>query len=158
MDLIKIFESGKFDELEELLKEMVDNNLEYVELYRHFHSYFWEIEEEMKNCGIMPNLVIRKDLDRNKIYEDSLFPKFKDYSDKFLGAKIKCIDEPKDIRACISDAIGIEFYNKYFCRGLKKYSFKTTIEEAVEYGNQRIIDFLVREYHLDLRKKGELVQ
>ncbi len=142
LDLIKIYESGKFDELEELFKEFTEENYEFVQMLRHFHSYFWEVEAEMKESGYMPNLEIRKDLDRSKIYEDPLFPKFKNYADKFLGAKRRMFDEPKNIRKYISDEIGIDFYNKYFNRGLKKYSFKTTHEDALKYGEKKIIDFL----------------
>ena len=92
--------------------------------------------------AIAPNLVIRNDLNRNKIYDDPLFPKFNEYASKFLGAKKIFIDEPKDIKEIISDEIGIEFYNKYLTRGLKQYSFKTTLDEGIRYGVPEIIDFL----------------
>ena len=142
LDLIKIYESGKLPELEALLKEMNDGNLEFNEARKHFHNYYWELEEKQKGLGITPNLLIRKDLNRNKIYDDPLFPKFNEYASKFLGAKKKFIDEPKDIREIISDEIGIEFYNKYLTRGLKQYSFKTTLDEATKYGVTEIIDFI----------------
>lgn len=142
MDLIKIYEAGKLEELEAWLKERDEKNLEFVKLLRHFHSYFWELEEECKKSGYYPDLKIRKDLDRSKIYDDPLFPAFKDYAEKYLGAiNSRLLRFPEEL---IPDEIGKEFYKKYLCRGLKKFGFKTTLAEATKYGEPRIIEIINR--------------
>lgn len=125
LDLIKIYESGKLEELELLLKEMKDKNEVFVKTQRYYYK-----------------LIVNKDIDMNEIYNDPLFPLFKNYADKFLGAKVKCFDIPKNIEKQITNKEALDFYNKYFNRRLKNYSFKTTIEEAYEYGKEEIIDFL----------------
>ena len=143
MDLIKMHKDGLLDQLEDWLNERSDNNVKFVNNLRHFHHYFWELEEVEVKSGYSPNLEIRRDLDRTKIYEDPLFPEFKRYAERYLGAKNKYLELGKGVPSeLVPDEIGKDFYNKYMCRKLKGYGFATSMQDALIYGNDQIIRIL----------------
>lgn len=146
IDLIQIFKEGKLDEVEEALQEREKLTMRYAFLYEHFQRYFPEIP----SCRIYEE---EGYLDRSKIYDDELFIEFDNLSKIFAGRRIYRFKKDR-LNDFIQDQIGQEFYNKYIDRHFKEIIITTTLQEAVEFNEERLVN-LVKSYRpLDPKERN----
>ncbi len=124
-------------EVEEALQEREKLSRRYVFLYKHFQRYFPELD----------SVKIYEEegyLDRSKIFDDELLIEFDNLSKIFAGRRIYRFKNDR-LNDFIQDQIVQEFYNKYIDRHFKEIIITTTLQEAVEFNEERLI-YLVKRY------------
>lgn len=117
---------------------------------KEYNSWAWQYERDIfkKATKEMPiyKIVLGEDFEINEnVYDDEKIARLEELSKKWLRANRRFMNVIKldlsNPTLSISDERS-EFARKYFGKSIISVNFETSLEEAIDYGYQEIIDFL----------------